>query len=147
MRCPFCGFEETAVRDSRPAEEGVSIRRRRSCPECHARFTTFERIELPELTVIKSNGRREDFVRDKLKRSLSIALRKRPLSKEDLDILVGNIIQSIHKSGEHDIPSHTIGTAVMAHLKEIDSVAYVRYASVYKNFKEATDFKDFIIKL
>jgi transcriptional repressor NrdR len=144
MRCPFCDFAETNVRDSRPAEEGSTIRRRRACPKCGGRFTTFERVEMQELRVVKNNNRTELFSRDKLKRSLLTALRKRPVEEEQVDNLVTAIVRDLEKRGDTDIPSRAIGELVMSHLKKIDPVGYVRYASVYKDFRETEDFKEFI---
>jgi len=144
MRCPFCGNEESQVKDSRPAEDGVAIRRRRHCPACGARFTTFERVQLRELNVIKSNGRRVIFDRDKLMRSVQIALRKRPVEPERVERMVSGIVRRLESMGETDIPSNVIGELVMEGLASLDAVAYVRYASVYKNFREARDFEQFL---
>ena len=147
MRCPYCGSEETPVKDSRPAEDNTSIRRRRFCTACGGRFTTFERVQLRELTVIKTNGRRVPFERDKLMRSVQIAMRKRPVEQERVERMVSGIVRRLESMGESEIPSNTIGKLVMEGLSSIDAVAYVRYASVYKNFHEAKDFEDFLGEL
>jgi transcriptional repressor NrdR len=144
MRCPFCGFEDTQVKDSRPTDDRSSIRRRRLCPNCAARFTTFERVQLRELTVVKKNGEREPFDRDKLARSLFIALRKRPVEAERIERVINSIVRQLESSGETEIPSDQIGALVMESLATLDQVAYVRFASVYRNFREAKDFGDFI---
>ncbi len=144
MRCPFCGNEDTQVKDSRPTEDGSSIRRRRFCPSCGSRFTTFERVQLRDLVVIKKNGQRAPFERDKLFRSLSIALRKRPIREDRIDRIVSSIIRRLESSGESDIPAQHIGELVMEALEGLDQVAYVRFASVYKNFREARDFEQFL---
>ncbi len=147
MRCPFCGGEDTQVKDSRPAEEGAAIRRRRACPACGARFTTFERVQLREITVLKTDGRREPFDREKLARSIRIALRKRPVDAERIERIVNTIQRKLETEGEQEIASHQIGEAVMEVLKELDQVAYVRFASVYRNFREAKDFQAFLGQL
>lgn len=147
MRCPFCSSESTQVRDSRPAEKGDSIRRRRQCNDCGGKFTTFERVQLRDLTVMKSNGRRAPFDRDKLLRSIDIAMRKRDVDHELLEQLVSDIVRELERSGETEVPSKRIGELVMEGLKRLDGVAYVRYASVYKNFREAKDFEDFLDNL
>ena len=147
MRCPFCGADETQVKDSRPTEDGAAIRRRRQCAACGSRFTTFERIQLRELTVVKSNGAREPFDRDKLARSIQISLRKRPPSEEKIDRLVNGLVRRLESAGEADIPSKAIGEMVMDALSHLDPVAYVRFASVYKNFREAKDFEVFVEQL
>ncbi|MEM1234723.1 MAG: transcriptional regulator NrdR [Pseudomonadota bacterium] len=147
MRCPFCGNVDTQVKDSRPAEDHAAIRRRRFCPACGGRFTTYERVQLRDLTVIKSNGRREDFDRDKLERSIRIALQKRPIEPERIDQMISGLVRRLESMGETDIPSNTIGEIVMEALQRIDTVAYVRFASVYKNFQAADDFEDFIEEL
>lgn len=147
MRCPFCGNIETQVKDSRPAEDHASIRRRRSCPECAGRFTTYERVQLRDLVVVKKNGRREDFDRDKLARSIRIALRKRPVEPERVEQMISGIVRRLESMGDTDIPSDTIGEIVMEALARIDTVAYVRFASVYKNFQEADDFEEFVSEL
>ncbi len=147
MRCPFCGNEDTQVKDSRPTEDSAAIRRRRQCANCGARFTTFERVQLRELTVVKTNGKREPFDRDKLLRSMQIALRKRPVDGDRLERVVNSIVRRLESSGESDIPTKTIGSLIMDALKSLDSVAYVRFASVYRNFREARDFEEFIEQL
>lgn len=143
MRCPFCGHEDSQVKDSRSTEDGTAIRRRRQCEACAARFTTFERIQLRDIWVLKSEGRREPFDRDKLARSLDIACRKRPINGAQLEKLVSGIQRRIETGGDGEITSGTIGGLVMDALKELDSVAYIRFASVYKDFREARDFEDF----
>ena len=143
MRCPFCSHEASQVKDSRPTEDGASIRRRRQCEDCGARFTTFERVQLRELTVVKSGERREPFERAKLERSVSTALRKRPVAQERIDKLVSSIQRQLEVSGESEVPSARIGEMVMEGLKAIDTVAYIRFASVYKDFSEASDFQAF----
>ena len=147
MRCPFCGHEDTQVKDSRPSEDGSAIRRRRSCGGCSQRFTTIERVQLRELTVVKTDNRRMPFDRDKLARSVRIALRKRPVDDERIELIVNGIVRRLEASGEADIPSKLIGEQVMETLKEVDAVAYVRFASVYRNFREAKDFEAFIGEL
>jgi transcriptional repressor NrdR len=147
MRCPFCGNVDTQVKDSRPAEDHVSIRRRRFCPACGGRFTTYERVQLRDLVVIKSNGRREDFDRDKLERSVRIALQKRPIEPARIDQMVSGIVRRLESMGETDISSKVIGEIVMEALQRIDTVAYVRFASVYRNFQAADDFDKFIDQL
>ncbi|MFC4167776.1 transcriptional regulator NrdR [Teichococcus aestuarii] len=144
MRCPFCGSEDTQVKDSRPADDGAAIRRRRSCPSCGARFTTFERVTLRELTVVKSDQRRVPFDRDKLARSIRIALRKRPVDEDRVERIVNGIQRRLEAEGESEISSRAIGEMVMETLKELDQVAYVRFASVYRNFGEAADFQAFL---
>ncbi|MBV8521271.1 MAG: transcriptional repressor NrdR [Acetobacteraceae bacterium] len=144
MKCPFCGHEDTQVKDSRPTEDGLAIRRRRFCANCGQRFTTIERTQLRELTVIKSDGRRVLFDRDKLARSIRIALRKRPIQEERIERIVNGIVRQLEASGESDISSKQIGELVMETLKEVDPVAYVRFASVYRNFREAKDFEAFL---
>ncbi|MEO0676848.1 MAG: transcriptional regulator NrdR [Pseudomonadota bacterium] len=147
MRCPFCGNVDTQVKDSRPAEDHAAIRRRRFCPACGGRFTTYERVQLRDLTVVKTNGRREDFDRDKLERSVRIALQKRPIEPERIDQMISGLVRRLESMGETDIPSKTIGEIVMEALQRIDTVAYVRFASVYKNFQAADDFEEFIEEL
>ena len=147
MRCPFCGNTDTQVKDSRPAEDHVAIRRRRLCPACGGRFTTYERVQLRDLVVIKSTGRREDFDRDKLERSIRIALQKRPVEPERMDQMISGIVRRLESMGETDIPSPRIGEIVMEALSRVDTVAYVRFASVYKNFQEAEDFDKFVAEL
>lgn len=144
MRCPFCGSEDTQVKDSRPADDGAAIRRRRSCPSCGARFTTFERVTLRELTVVKSDNRRVPFDREKLARSIRVALRKRPVDEDRVDRIVNGIQRRLEAEGESEITSRAIGEMVMETLKELDPVAYVRFASVYRNFREAKDFQAFL---
>ena len=144
VRCPFCGHDDTQVKDSRPSEDGSAIRRRRFCTACSQRFTTVERVQLRDLTVIKSDGRRVPFDRDKLARSIRIALRKRPVQEERIERIVSGIVRQLEASGETDIPSKQIGELVMETLKEVDAVGYVRFASVYRNFREAKDFEAFV---
>jgi len=146
MRCPFCGNEESQVKDSRPSEDGAAIRRRRLCPSCGGRFTTFERVQLRELVIVKRSGRRTPFDRDKLMRSISIALRKRPVDPERVEQMVSKIVRQLESMGETELPSSTVGGLVMQGLKELDDVAYVRYASVYKDFRETGDFADFLAR-
>jgi len=143
MRCPFCAHEDSQVKDSRPTEDGTTIRRRRQCESCGARFTTFERIQLREIMVVKSEDRREAFDRAKLDMSVSLACRKRPLAREQIDQMVSGIQRQLETSGESEIPSKRIGEMVMEGLKAMDSVAYIRFASVYKDFAEAKDFEQF----
>ena len=147
MRCPFCGHNDTQVKDSRPTEENATIRRRRFCPSCSSRFTTFERVQLRELTVLKKDGEKTLFERDKLMRSLRIALRKRPVEEERVERIVNSIQRRLESLGENEIPSKVIGEMVMDVLSDLDPVAYVRFASVYRNFREAKDFEDFVEKL
>jgi transcriptional repressor NrdR len=141
MLCPYCGAQNTQVKDSRPTDDNRAIRRRRSCPACGGRFTTFERVQLRELIVIKRNGRSVPFDRDKLTRSILIALRKRPVDNDRVEMLVSSIVRRLENSGESEVSSQTVGTLVMEGLRGLDDVAYVRYASVYKNFREARDFE------
>ena len=143
MRCPFCAHEDSQVKDSRPTEDGSSIRRRRQCEDCGARFTTFERVQLRELTIVKSHNRREPFDRRKLERSVEIACRKRPVPQERIDKLLSSIQRQLETSGESEMASSTIGAMVMDGLKALDTVAYIRFASVYKDFREAKDFEEF----
>ncbi len=147
MRCPYCGHDDTQVKDSRPSDDNMAIRRRRHCPNCGGRFTTFERIQLRELTVVKRSGRRVPFDRDKLLRSVEVALRKRPVDPERIDRMVSAIVRKLESSSEGDVASEEIGRLVMEGLKSLDDVAYVRFASVYKNFREAKDFEDLIDEL
>jgi transcriptional repressor NrdR len=147
MRCPFCGNDDTQVKDSRPTDDNAAIRRRRRCPNCGARFTTFERVQLRELTVVKSHGQREPFDRDKIVRSMQIALRKRPVDPERVERVVNSIVRRLESSGESEIPSSLVGQMVMDALANLDQVAYVRFASVYRNFREAKDFEEFVGKL
>ena len=144
MRCPFCGNEDTQVKDSRPSDDGSAIRRRRFCGSCSQRFTTIERVQLRELTVVKNDGRRVPFDRDKLARSVRTALRKRPVQEERIERIVNGIVRQLEASGESDIASKQVGELVMETLKEVDAVAYVRFASVYRNFREAKDFEAFL---
>ena len=143
MRCPFCAHDDSQVKDSRPTEDGAAIRRRRQCEGCGARFTTFERIQLRELTVLKSEGRREPFERDKLARSVAIACRKRPIEPAQIDQMVSGIQRQLETLGDPEIDARQIGALVMDALRGIDSVAYIRFASVYKDFTEARDFEEF----
>ena len=147
MRCPFCGSTDTQVKDSRPAEDHVVIRRRRFCPACGGRFTTYERVQLRDLVVIKSSGKRENFDRDKLERSIRIAMQKRPIEPDRIDQMISGIVRRLESMGETDVPSTTIGEIVMESLDRIDTVAYVRFASVYKNFQAADDFDKFVSEL
>jgi transcriptional repressor NrdR len=144
MKCPFCSNDDTQVKDSRSTEDNSAIRRRRVCQACGARFTTFERIQLRELTVIKKSGKKVPFTRDKLERSVQIALRKRPVDSERIDRMLSGIVRRIESLGETEVSSNIIGEIVMEGLQSIDSVAYVRFASVYKNFREAKDFEEFL---
>ncbi len=144
MRCPFCGHAESQVKDSRPAEDGAAIRRRRFCPECAGRFTTFERVQLRELTILKRSGRRTPFDRDKLIRSISIATRKRPIDAERIERMVNGIVRQLESQGETELPSSAVGDAIMKALKSLDDVAYVRYASVYRDFQQTEDFANFL---
>ena len=143
MRCPFCSHDDSQVKDSRPTEDGTSIRRRRQCEGCGARFTTFERIQLREMNVVKSDGRREPFERSKLERSISVACRKRPVDPARIERLATAIQRQIETSGDSEIAASSVGEMVMDGLKALDSVAYIRFASVYKDFREAKDFEDF----
>jgi transcriptional repressor NrdR len=143
LRCPFCAHDDSQVKDSRPTEDGAAIRRRRQCESCGARFTTFERIQLRDLIVLKSEGRRESFERDKLARSVAIACRKRPIDSARIDQMVSGIQRQLETMGDIEIESQQIGALVMDGLKGLDSVAYIRFASVYKDFAEAKDFEDF----
>jgi transcriptional repressor NrdR len=144
MRCPFCGESDTAVKDSRPSDDGGAIRRRRFCAACGQRFTTIERVQLRELTVVKADDRRVAFDREKLARSVRIALNKRPVDEDRIERIVNGIVRQLEASGETDIKSHAIGELVMETLKEVDDVAYVRFASVYRDFREAKDFEEFL---
>ena len=146
MRCPFCGHDETQVKDSRPTEDNSSIRRRRQCPACGARFTTFERVQLRELMVIKKDDSRTVFEREKLVRSINISCRKRPVNSEQIELITNSIQRRLESSGETEIPTKVIGELVMDALKELDRVAYLRFASVYKDFQETDDFRKFIDK-
>jgi len=144
MRCPFCGELESQVKDSRPSEDGATIRRRRLCPECGGRFTTFERVQLRELTILKRSGRRAPFDREKLVRSISTATRKRPVDPERVERMVNAIVRQLESMGETELPSHVVGDMVMKALKTLDDVAYVRYASVYRDFRQTEDFARFL---
>lgn len=144
MRCPFCGNPDTQVKDSRPAEDGNAIRRRRQCPACAARFTTFERVQLRELTVLKKSGRRVPFDRDKLNRSIQLSLQKRNIEPDRVEQMISGIVRQLESSGETELTSDRVGELVMEALKNLDSVAYVRYASVYKDFHQVEDFREFI---
>ena len=147
MRCPFCGNDDTQVKDSRPSDDNAAIRRRRLCPACGGRFTTFERVQLRELQVVKRSGRRVPFDRDKLMRSVQIALRKRPVDPDRVERMVSTIVRQLESTGESDIPAQTIGNLVMEGLRTLDDVAYVRFASVYRNFREAKDFEEVLGEL
>lgn len=147
MRCPYCGSADSQVKDSRPTEENTAIRRRRTCPDCGGRFTTFERVQLRELTVLKRSGKRAPFSRDKLMQSVTIALRKRPVEPERIERMVSGIVRQLESMGEAEIPCTRIGELVMEALKAMDGVAYVRFASVYKDFREAADFHDVLGEL
>ena len=140
MRCPYCGGLDTQVKDSRPSEDNAAIRRRRACPDCGGRFTTFERVQLRELMVVKKNGRRVAFDRDKLQRSVEVALRKRDVAPERVERMINGVVRQLEAQGDSDIPTERIGELVMEGLKTLDGVAYVRFASVYRNFREARDF-------
>src|SRR5919197_6462046 len=147
MRCPSCGSLDTQVKDSRPTEDSAVIRRRRVCVSCNFRFTTFERVQLRELTVIKRNGRRVPFDRDKLARSIEIALRKRTVDPDRVEQTISNIVRELESLGENEVTTETIGETVMSHLRDLDDVAYVRFASVYRNFREPKDFEDALAEL
>ena len=144
MRCPFCGHDDSGVKDSRPTDDGAAIRRRRFCGGCGQRFTTIERVQLRELMVLKNDGRRVPFDRDKLARSIRTALRKRPVEEDRIERILNGIVRQLEASGENDIPSKQVGELVMETLKEVDAVAYVRFASVYRDFREARDFEAFL---
>ncbi len=144
MRCPFCGIDDTQVKDSRPTEDNAAIRRRRFCSNCGARFTTFERVQLRELLVVKSNGDKEPFEREKLLRSMKIALRKRPVDDERIEQITNNVVRQLEALGESEITTMKIGEHVMESLRTLDHVAYVRYASVYRDFRSPVDFEDFV---
>jgi transcriptional repressor NrdR len=147
MRCPYCGSDDTQVKDSRPSEDNTSIRRRRVCADCGGRFTTFERIQLRELTVVKKSGRRVPFDRDKLMRSVQVALRKRPVDPDRVERMINGVVRQLESSGESEINAEQIGVYVMEALKGLDDVAYVRFASVYRNFREAKDFSTVLDEL
>jgi transcriptional repressor NrdR len=142
MRCPYCSSENTQVKDSRPSEENASIRRRRVCPDCGGRFTTFERVQLRELTVVKRSGRKVAFDRDKLAKSVEVALRKRPIEPDRIDRMLSGIVRQLESAGESEVSSEQIGEMVMEALRGLDPVAYVRFASVYRDFREAADFQE-----
>ena len=144
MRCPFCGHAESQVKDSRPSEDGAAIRRRRMCPECGGRFTTFERVQLRELIILKRSGRRSPFDRDKLVRSIALATQRRPVEGERVERMINGIVRQLESMGETELPSSSVGEMVMKALKSLDDVAYVRYASVYRDFKETSDFAKFL---
>ena len=147
MRCPYCGSEDSQVKDSRPAEDGAAIRRRRICPDCAGRFTTFERVQLRELMILKKTGRKAPFDRDKLLRSFEIALRKRPVDRDRIERAVSGIVRRLESSGETEIQSEEIGLQVLEALKSLDDVAFVRYASVYRDFSHAEDFEKVIAEI
>lgn len=147
MKCPFCGYDDTQVKDSRPYDEGAGIRRRRQCPSCNERFTTLERVQIRELIVVKRDGTKRPFDRDKIMRSLAIALRKRSVESDVIEQSVASIVKKLELKGEAEIASDDIGEAVMDALKSLDSVGYIRYASVYRNFREAEDFEEFMREL
>ena len=144
MRCPFCGNDDTQVKDSRPTEDGSAIRRRRQCPACGGRFTTFERVQLRELVIVKKSGKRELFERDKLARSIEIACRKRPVEPERIERLVNGVVRRLESLGESEIDADVVGEMVMEALQALDPVAYIRFASVYRDFREAKDFETFV---
>jgi len=146
MICPFCGNEDTQVKDSRPAEDGAAIRRRRLCGNCDARFTTFERVQIREITLVKRDGRKSLFDREKLERSFDIALRKRDVDAEQIAMAINEIVRQLESHADGDVPSARVGELVMNALHKLDQVAYVRYASVYRNFREAKDFEAFVEK-
>ncbi len=147
MRCPYCNGLDTQVKDSRPTDDNTAIRRRRICSDCGGRFTTFERVQLRELTVVKRSGRRVPFDRDKLARSVAVALRKRPVESERVERMLSGLVRRLESQGESDIPAELIGQMVMEGLKQIDGVAYVRFASVYRDFREARDFENALAEL
>jgi transcriptional repressor NrdR len=147
MRCPYCGALDTQVKDSRPTEDSSSIRRRRACPDCGGRFTTFERVQLRELTVVKKNGRRAPFDRDKLQRSVEVALRKRDVDPERVERMINGVVRQLEAQGDADISTERIGELVMEGLRTLDEIAYVRFASVYRNFREARDFNTIVGEL
>ena len=144
MRCPFCSHADSQVKDSRPSEDGAAIRRRRFCSECGGRFTTFERVQLREITILKRSGRRAPFEREKLARSISVAIRKRPIDAERVERMISSIVRQLESMGETELPSSAVGELVMKQLKALDDVAYVRYASVYRDFRETEDFAKFL---
>lgn len=144
MKCPFCGFLDTQVKDSRPSEDGTSIRRRRYCPKCDSRFTTFERVQLRELVVVKRSGEKKAFDREKIRRSISLSTRKRPVTEDQIEAVVDKIVNKLEKLGDSEINAKIIGNEVMAELSKLDKVAYIRFASVYKDFSDAKDFEEFV---
>ncbi len=144
MKCPFCGFVDTQVKDSRPSDDSSYIRRRRYCPKCDSRFTTFERVQLRELTVLKRNGEKKPFDREKISRSIILSTRKRPVSEDQIEAVVDKIVSKLEKSGEAEIEAVTIGNEVMSELSKLDKVAYIRFASVYKDFSDTKDFEEFV---
>jgi transcriptional repressor NrdR len=144
VRCPFCQSADSQVKDSRPSEDGAAIRRRRQCPDCGGRFTTFERVQLRELTIVKRSGRRTPFDRDKLARSITMALRKRPVEPERIERMISSIVRQLESMGETEVPSTVVGELAMKSLKALDEVAYVRFASVYRDFRETQDFARFL---
>ena len=144
MKCPFCGHEETQVKDSRPSEDHSAIRRRRACPNCGERFTTFERVQLREMTVLKSGGRKQPFDRDKIIKSMQVALQKRPVEIEEIEKTASAIVRKLESQGEQEITSESIGSAVMDALKDLDAIGYIRYASVYEDFRQPEDFNAFL---
>jgi transcriptional repressor NrdR len=144
MKCPFCGFLDTQVKDSRPSEDSSTIRRRRYCPKCDSRFTTFERVQLRELIVIKRDGEKKSFDREKIRRSILLSTRKRPVTEDQVEAVVDKIVSKFEKSGEAEINAIDIGSEVMAELSKLDKVAYIRFASVYKDFTDAKDFEEFV---
>jgi transcriptional repressor NrdR len=147
MRCPFCTHDETQVKDSRPAEDNSTIRRRRVCPNCEERFTSFERVQLREMTVLKSGGRKQPFDRDKIIKSMQVALQKRPVELDEIETAANNIVRQLESKGEAEVTSKLIGAAVMGAMADLDTVGYIRYASVYKDFREPDDFNDFLDKV
>ena len=147
MKCPFCGSDDTQVKDSRPTEDNTAIRRRRSCTACGARFTTFERVQLREMTVLKAGGRREPLDREKLSQSMNIALRKRSVESDRIERAITGIVRRIESSGQTEVTSQQVGELVIDALSQLDQVAYIRFASVYRNFREARDFEDFVESL
>ena len=147
MKCPFCAYDDTQVKDSRSASDGGAIRRRRSCPSCESRFTTFERIHLRNLVVLKTSGKKQNFDREKLANSISIAVRKRPVSDEQIEIMINHIVSDLEKSGDVEIPSSLIGKKLMEELKKLDKIAYIRFASVYRNFQEVKEFEKLVGEL
>lgn len=147
MKCPFCASEETQVKDSRPTEDSAAIRRRRECPKCDARFTTFERVQLREITVVKNDGTRQPFEREKLLRSVRLPLQKRPVDTDAIERAVNDIVRELEQSGDADVPTKLIGEKVMQSLAKLDPVAYVRYASIYKDFREVNDYNAFLASI